>query len=235
MTRLRYLLEICLFTGLLFGIGAVELSGLASILSLLANPLILGVIWLTATRLSGHKLSGIGLGWRTDHATPWPMRRLLLWSFMYLLIFFVIKLSVSPLLSYLGEEYFGGDAAAQTRAWGFLKGNLVAYLQWMGLIWLFAAIGEELFYRGLLMHRLEHILGGGHVAVVAAIGLQALLFGLLHLDTGAVQIVQSTFTGLIQGIAFYAFRRRLLPLILAHGLWDSYGLTLLFLGITTAE
>lgn len=48
-------------------------------------------------------------------------------------------------------------------------------------------------------------------------------------------VVQSLASGLYLGICYVLAGRRLLPVIVAHGLWDSFGLTMLFLGIADSD
>lgn len=48
-------------------------------------------------------------------------------------------------------------------------------------------------------------------------------------------VVQSLASGLYLGVCYVLAGRRLLPVIVAHGLWDSFGLTMLFLGIADSD
>ncbi|MFN3815668.1 CPBP family intramembrane glutamic endopeptidase [Brevundimonas sp.] len=113
-----------------------------------------------------------------------------------------------------------------------IEGNAAAYLVWMILVvWGSAAVGEELFARGFVMDRLTALFGGGRVALGAAILAQALLFGLLHAIQGPTGVVITAFVGVVLAITYYASGRNLWAPIIAHGLMDTYGLTLIFLGL----
>lgn len=45
--------------------------------------------------------------------------------------------------------------------WGAIEGNLPLFLLWLGIVWTAAAFGEEMFFRGYLVTRLE--IGRAHV------------------------------------------------------------------------
>ncbi|WP_292105439.1 CPBP family intramembrane glutamic endopeptidase [Brevundimonas sp.] len=113
-----------------------------------------------------------------------------------------------------------------------LEGNTAAYLVWMVLVvWGSAAVGEELFARGFVMDRLTVLFGGSRVAIAAAVLVQALLFGLLHAIQGPTGVLITAFVGVVLAITYYASGRNLWAPIIAHGLMDTYGLTLIFLGL----
>ena len=113
-----------------------------------------------------------------------------------------------------------------------IEGHAAAYLTWVVLVvWGSAAVGEELFARGFVMNRLTALFGGGRLAIPAAVLAQALLFGLLHAIQGPTGIVITGFVGVILAITYYASGRNLWAPIIAHGLMDTYGLTLIFLGL----
>lgn len=113
-----------------------------------------------------------------------------------------------------------------------LQGDPLAYAVWMLLVvWGSAAAGEELFARGFVMDRLATVFGGSGPALPAAVLVQALLFGLLHAIQGPTGVVITAFVGGVLAITYYASGRNLWAPIIAHGLMDTYGLTLIFLGL----
>lgn len=113
-----------------------------------------------------------------------------------------------------------------------LHGDPLAFAVWIVLVvWGSAAVGEELFARGFVMDRLTALFGGRGLAIPSAVLIQALLFGLLHAIQGPTGIVITALVGVILAIAYYASGRNLWAPIIAHGLMDTYGLTLIFLGL----
>ena len=100
----------------------------------------------------------------------------------------------------------------------------------LALVWTFAAFGEEIAYRGYLTLRGADLLGGSRWAWLAATVAAAVLFGFGHYYKGPVGIVDSGVAGLILGAAYLLSGRCLWTTILAHGLIDSTGVLLVYLG-----
>jgi len=113
-----------------------------------------------------------------------------------------------------------------------LKGNTAAYLVMLiPVSWGMAAFGEELLYRGFINSRLTDALGGTTLASMLALILQALLFASGHAYLGARGMLNAGVLALVAGACYLACGRRLWPLILAHGLVDSFAMTMLYLGL----
>jgi membrane protease YdiL (CAAX protease family) len=86
------------------------------------------------------------------------------------------------------------------------------------VIWLQAAVTEELT-RAFLLSRLGGVWQGERVRQILLIAL-ALLFGLGHAYQGWVGVLGTAYIGYVLG-AYYLRQGRLLPVILAHGLYDT--------------
>ena len=99
------------------------------------------------------------------------------------------------------------------------------------LVWLIAAFGEEFFFRGLLLTAVAELFGGSRMAWALAVVVQAAAFGLVHAYQGPVQAIAIGIGGLVYGAAFLYAGRNLWPLILAHGINNSLGLSLLTAGV----
>ena len=91
--------------------------------------------------------------------------------------------------------------------------------------WGSAAIGEEMLARGFLLHRAEGLTG-----TTVAVVLQAALFAMAHFYQGLTGVVNIFVLALVFGAVYLKSGRNLLPLIVAHGLIDTYGLTMLYVG-----
>jgi membrane protease YdiL (CAAX protease family) len=115
-----------------------------------------------------------------------------------------------------------------------IQGNTGEYLYWLlPVAWGSAAFGEELLFRAFLQSRIETALGGARGATVAALLLQALIFGALHSYQGLGGAVLSGLTGLVLGIVYLAARRNLWAPIILHGLVDTVTLTAVYLGVAS--
>jgi len=111
-----------------------------------------------------------------------------------------------------------------------MAGNLKLVLLYIPIIWGFAAFGEEIGYRGYLLNRAAESGGCSRPAYWAAVIVVAVLFGYGHYYKGPAGIVDSGVAGLILGAAYLVAGRNLWTCILAHGLIDSFGLALAYLG-----
>ena len=107
-----------------------------------------------------------------------------------------------------------------------LEGNLGMYLWFLiPVAWGSAAIGEEMLARGFLLHRISGLTG-----TATAIVLQAALFAVAHFYQGVTGMVNIFVLALVFGAVYLKSGRNLMPLIVAHGLIDTYGLTMIYLG-----
>lgn len=115
---------------------------------------------------------------------------------------------------------------------GFLavRGNLKFALFAIAVIWVLAAFGEELVYRGYFMNRVAELGRGTRTAWVVSLVLVSVLFGLSHYQQGLTGIIEEGSDGLILGCMYLACRRNLAVPIVAHGVCDTVDICLLFLG-----
>lgn len=111
-----------------------------------------------------------------------------------------------------------------------LQGNLPKLLFWLAIGWTAAAFGEEMLARGFLLNRIADTMGRGRIALVLAAFAQAALFGLAHFYQGSTGMVATGIAGLVMGIVYLLSKKSLWPVIIAHGLVDTIGLTLFYLG-----
>jgi uncharacterized protein len=111
-----------------------------------------------------------------------------------------------------------------------VRGNLKFALAMIALIWILAAFGEELVYRGYLMNRLADLGRGTRTAWILSLFLTSVLFGFAHYQQGLTGIIEEGSDGLILGLLYLACRRNLAVPIVAHGVCDTIDIALLFLG-----
>jgi membrane protease YdiL (CAAX protease family) len=108
--------------------------------------------------------------------------------------------------------------------------NIPVALRWLGLVWTFAAFGEEISYRGYLINRAADAGKRSKAAYWTAVLLVSVLFGYGHYYKGAAGILDSGMAGLVLGTAYLLSGRNLWACILAHGFIDSVGVVALFFG-----
>lgn len=113
--------------------------------------------------------------------------------------------------------------------WGFLVGHPGRLAALLGLIWL-GSLGEELIYRGYLMHRVAGVGGGGRAAwLVSWIAISA-LFGWAHTDQGLPGMTIEGIAGLALGALYLAAGRNLTVPIVAHAASNTLAMVLIYLG-----
>lgn len=135
-------------------------------------------------------------------------------------------------LMQLAADYFFEDVGASGR-FDHIEGNLPAYIGIMLLVWTHGSFFEELLFRAFIIDHTSRFLGGGLHADLAAAFLSSVFFGYRHF------YYQGMHGALISGAGGFAFallyiwfgRRNILPLIFAHGIFNSLAQTFRYLGI----
>ncbi|MDZ7825339.1 MAG: CPBP family intramembrane glutamic endopeptidase [Gammaproteobacteria bacterium] len=200
--------------------GVLKVLALCTVATLVAGGVgyLLGLlVVLTAFWASGFRGREFGIG-----RPHWPST--LARALGYALgLFLVGDLLVQPLL----EHWLG---RVDLQALGFVEGNLSAALMLLALMWVTAAFGEELVYRGYFMLRLARMLGDDERAWWVAALLVSALFGLAHAYPGPAGVVGTGFVGLVLALIFLRHRTNLILVMLVHGFYDTIGIVLLYAG-----
>ncbi len=111
-----------------------------------------------------------------------------------------------------------------------LRGDVRLLLAFTGVSWTLAGFGEEFVYRGYLLNRVAQLLGRGRGAWLPALGATTVLFGLGHVYQGASGVIDTALAGLVFGVLYIFGGHNLWMPIIAHGVADTTGFVLLFLG-----
>jgi membrane protease YdiL (CAAX protease family) len=114
-----------------------------------------------------------------------------------------------------------------------IAGNPEKALLWLGIVWTWAAFGEEFGYRGYLLTRAADLGRGSGTAYLVGMVFVSVLFGFGHFYKGPAGIVDSGFAGLVLGAAYLISGRNLWASVLAHGVIDTYGVAALYFGWST--
>jgi membrane protease YdiL (CAAX protease family) len=97
-------------------------------------------------------------------------------------------------------------------------------------VWFNSAFGEELIWRGFLLTRLTHVLGGSRGALWGSVAISSVLFGLVHVYQGLAGVVTTGVIGLVFCLFFVLVKRNLWVLIIAHGLMQLMSFTAMYFG-----
>ncbi|MCE9521587.1 MAG: CPBP family intramembrane metalloprotease [Alphaproteobacteria bacterium] len=152
----------------------------------------------------------------------------------YGLLLFAAQLAFSVLalqpIEHAVAAFTGSGPNKAAQVLGELTGNFPLFVFLLPFVWLFAAFGEEVFYRGYLMSRFAQFMGEGKIAWTVAVVAQAILFGAAHAYQGPPGMVGVAIGALISGAGTLIWGRNLWPAIIAHGLIDTLGFTLIYMG-----
>jgi membrane protease YdiL (CAAX protease family) len=180
---------------------------------------ILFVLGLISFRLRDRSWTAMGLGW------PASWRRTLLIAVAAAFL----RITLSAVVIDPVTAHFWPPAKAPS-GMNEITGHAWVALRWLGLVWTFAAFGEEIGYRGYLLNRAADAAGRTKLAYWLGVVAVAVLFGYGHYYKGPAGIIDSGMAGLILGAAFVLSGRNLWACILAHGLIDTVGVIAMFFG-----
>jgi len=151
---------------------------------------------------------------------------LLLTLLVVVAVLLTIVLVLYPVLTKFGFE----EPSTTADRFTFFLGKPLIFIGYLvGVIWFGAALGEELLMRGFLLNRLTDLFGKTNFGYFVALTVHAIIFGMLHSYQGIVGIITTTVIAIIFGLFYFATKRRLFPLILAHGIIDTISLTAFYL------
>lgn len=108
-----------------------------------------------------------------------------------------------------------GDMAAE------LKGHPDILLARIVISVLVVGVVEELMFRGFLMTRLAKLFGDRGASWFLALFVQAALFGIAHAYQHLYGVLLTAAIGLFLGVVYLASGRSLLPVVIAHGVYDA--------------
>jgi uncharacterized protein len=111
-----------------------------------------------------------------------------------------------------------------------LVGNVKLTVLALVAVWVLAALGEELVWRGYLLNRVAGLFGGTRAAWAVSALLVSAAFGYAHANQGLSGIVQESFSGLLLALLYFACGRNLAVPIVAHGVTDTIDVLLIFTG-----
>lgn len=139
-----------------------------------------------------------------------------------------ISLVIRPLVVYLTGE------APNLEAFEQIRGNPGALAGGLLIVWTVAAFGEEMVFRGFLLNAIRELLperAGQQMRWILALVISSVVFGFAHTYQGVTGIVITGTMGLGFGTVYLLKGRNLWFAILTHGLYDTAGFILVYLGL----
>lgn len=207
--------------GLMIWIRSHQSTGFAS-LELIVYPLLfgslsIGVLYLLKKFLLKEDLKDFNLKAGTWYADlGWGM----ILTIVYFVLFFLERLTLSNLLQSRPNLELLGLMLD-------MRKNPVLLILWFGpVLWVGIALYEELIRVFLLTSLWKW---SKHVAwIIAVIIFTSLIIGLAHWSQGPYGIVTISIQSVVGGVFFY-LKRRLMPLVYAHVLYDGLQVGMLLL------
>src|SRR5262245_22548043 len=181
--------------------------------------IVLSLVGLISSRLRDGSWSVMGF------KRPASWRRILLISVVAAILRILLgQFLIEPITGFFWPKPIAPALANEIT--GNIKIALVALL----LVWTFAALGEEIAYRGYLLTRAADVGMRSVAAYWIGVVLVSILFGYGHYYKGASGVIDSGVAGLILGSAYMLAGRNLWASIFAHGFIDTFGIIDAFFG-----
>ncbi len=128
-----------------------------------------------------------------------------------------------------GATYLTGQALDHSDFDGY-QGNLPATLTLLGFIWISAAFGEEIVFRGYLMRQFVKFFGESHISILINIVLFGILFGWVHAYQGITGQLVTGVLGVLFSLMFYLRKYDLWFNVAVHGFFDTIALVFVYYG-----
>jgi len=109
-------------------------------------------------------------------------------------------------------------------------GNLPATLSLLVFIWISAAFGEEIVFRGYLMKQFTKFFGSSKICLVLNIVIFGFIFGWIHAYQGITGQIITGFFGMLYAIIFHIRKNDLWFNIALHGFFDTVALVFIYNG-----
>ncbi len=132
---------------------------------------------------------------------------------------------ISPVLQFLTGQ------SIDLSQFSFLKGSLLVLLFFFVITWTEAAFIEEMFFRGYFFNRLTDFTGNDRAGVILALVVSSVIFGAAHSYQGLTGVLDTIMAGLVLGLLYLFARRNLWLPILTHGIIDTIGFIILYMGL----
>lgn len=169
-----------------------------------------------------------GSGWREiGLARPASWRKTILLAAGTLFAYIVVTIVFQAILvNVLGLTVAPSDRSS----FDVLYGNLPLLIFYVVLAWTFIAFGEEMIFRAYLTNTLAQLFESAKARWALALIGSSIIFGLAHFSWGIMGVAETTLMGLVLGFVYLRSGRNLWITIIAHGIANTLGFTMVYLG-----
>ena len=179
-----------------------------------ANLWMLGLVWL-GIKLRGQKWSDFGLTFgriRFKESTR---------IFLLSLLVCILGLAGYMLGTLIMANISGMPESADMSTYEYLNNNLLMLIVTLMGVYIVSSFGEEVIYRAFLINRIGELGLDTRFGKIATVLISAVIFGSVHYEWGPTGMVSTGFMGLVMGICYLKFKKKLWILVLAHAYMDT--------------
>ncbi len=190
------------------------------------NLLLMGVLFNVA-------LSWIGLKFQQLNWSDVGLKRSsnLKKVFLIVLVAIVILIPVAYILRHIITSLT--DMEPDLEAFKALEGNLSSLAIGLVIVWIFAAFGEEMLFRGFLMNTFYKLFPdyfNDSMKWFLSLLVTSVLVGFGHTYQGITGMILTGLTGFCFGLIYLYSKQNLWPCILTHGLYDTIAFIMVYSG-----
>lgn len=187
-----------------------------------ANILMIGLVWL-GIKLRGQKWSDFGLTFGRIRLKE---------SFrIFLLSLLVCILGAAGYMlgTLVMANISGMPESADMSVYEYLHNNIFMLILTLIGVYIISSFGEEVVYRAFLINRISELGLDTKYGKIATVLISAVIFGLVHYEWGPTGMVSTGLMGLVMGMCYLKFNKRLWILVLAHAYLDTFLLVQVYL------
>jgi hypothetical protein len=178
------------------------------------NILMLILVWL-GIKLRGQKWTDFGLTFGRINLKG-SLR-----IFLRSLLVCILGLSGYILGSIIMANISGMPESADMSNYEYFHDNIFLLILTLIGVYIVSSFGEEVVYRAFLINRISELGFDSKYGKMATVLISAVIFGLVHFEWGPTGVVSTGLMGLVMGIFYLKFKKKLWILVLAHAYLDT--------------
>ena len=186
------------------------------------NIFMLFLVWL-GIKLRGQKLSDFGLTFGRIKLKE--SLRIILRSLLVCILAsagFIVGTIIMANITGMPES-------ADMSNYEYLQDNIFMLILTLCGVYIVSSFGEEVIFRAFLINRLTELGLDSKYGKMATVVISAVIFGFVHYEWGPTGMVSTGFMGLVMGIFYLKFKKKLWILVLAHAYMDTILLVQIYL------
>jgi len=186
------------------------------------NIFMLFLVWL-GIKLRGQKLSDFGLTFGRINLKE--SLRIVLRSLLVCILASVGFIVGTIIMA----NITGMPESADMSNYEYLQNNIFMLILSLIGVYIVSSFGEEVVYRAFLINRISELGLDSKYGKMATVVISAVIFGFAHYEWGPAGIVSTAIMGLVLGIFYVKFKKKLWILVLAHAYMDTILLVQIYL------